>query len=552
MPNLIQSLQGRDIGHLRIIAQLWGIDLVASLKEPALKELASKLLDATLVAEILGSLSAVNQVALEALEKANGKLPWATFSRRFGEIRDAGPGQRDRAQIYENPISPSEVLFYRAFLARAFFDLSTGIQEYAYIPDDLLPLINFETTKEDKNIIINVSNSVLNSKPLGHPSSPKDREHPLAISDCLLDDATTLLAALRMGLQPSNTRIPISVIGEFLSAARIIMDGKPQIEPVRIFFETSRKKALEHLVISWRDSESFNELRQMRDIICEGEWNNQPRIVRNFLLKLLEVIPKNIWWSLPSFIRAIKEKYPDFQRPAGDYDSWFIRRTSDGGYLRGFGVWDEVDGALIYYFITGPLYWLGKVELATTGRNEIVSAFRIKNNSYQILDDKNAKLHVSSQGIITVPRKFSRAARYQISRFCEWDEEKEDKYHYRVTIESLKKAGEQGLKVNHLLSLLAKKTAVEIPPPFVNALKRWENKGTEARMEVQTVLRVSRPEILEELNKSKAKRFLGETLGPVTTVVKHGAEPKVLAALAEMGLLTENLTPLSGRSGVKK
>ena len=40
--------------------------------------------------------------------------------------------------------------------------------------------------------------------------------------------------------------------------------------------------------------------------------------------------------DINSFVNDIKKKYPDFQRPAGDHDLWFIKRTSDGQYLRGF------------------------------------------------------------------------------------------------------------------------------------------------------------------------------------------------------------------------
>ena len=94
--------------------------------------------------------------------------------------------------------------------------------------------------------------------------------------------------------------------------------------------------------------------------------------------------------------------------------------------------------------------------------------------------------------------------------------------------------------MGQLLSLLAKNAASGIPPAFVRALKRWEANGTEARVETQTILRVSRPEVLEELRKSKAGRFLGETLGPVTVIVKPGAQARVLAALAELGLLAES------------
>jgi hypothetical protein len=74
----------------------------------------------------------------------------------------------------------------------------------------------------------------------------------------------------------------------------------------------------------------------------------------------------------------------------------------------------------------------------------------------------------------------------------------------------------------------------------VKALKRWEVNGPEARAEIQVILRVSRPEVLEELRKSKAGRFLGEPLGPTAVIIKAGAQVKVMAALAEIGLLAED------------
>jgi hypothetical protein len=132
--------------------------------------------------------------------------------------------------------------------------------------------------------------------------------------------------------------------------------------------------------------------------------------------------------------------------------------------------------------------------------------------------------------------------RYQLARFCGWEPPKPDEYRYRLTTGSLEKAGKQGLKVGSLLSLLARNAASELPPAFVKALKRWQLNGTEARVQFQTILRVTRPEVLEELRKSKAGRFLDESLGPVTAIVKPGAQSKVLAALAELGLLAEAST----------
>jgi hypothetical protein len=96
--------------------------------------------------------------------------------------------------------------------------------------------------------------------------------------------------------------------------------------------------------------------------------------------------------------------------------------------------------------------------------------------------------------------------------------------------------------VEHLIALLSKHAVAGIPPVLVKALKRWADNGTEARAETQVVLRVSRPEVLEELRKSKAARFLGEPLGPTAIVIKAGAQSKVMAALAELGMLAEDTT----------
>ena len=78
-----------------------------------------------------------------------------------------------------------------------------------------------------------------------------------------------------------------------------------------------------------------------------------------------------------------------------------------------------------------------------------------------------------------------------------------------------------------------------IPAPVVKALKRWEKNGSETRLEVQSIIRVSRPEVLEELRRSPAARFLGENLGSVTAIVKGGARLKIQAALMELGLIAE-------------
>lgn len=545
MPDLVQSLPDKDLGFLRIVASLWGVELTSADPALASAELAEALCDAGLVEEVISTLPADGRAALDALIGAGSRMPWVTFARRFGEVREMGAGRRDREQPQLHPASAAEMLWYRALLAKSFFDTEKGPQEFAYIPDDLLMALEFAGVVGEEPVNEPPENSAGDSipevrgnatgEPLGRPASPGEKAYPVPADDRILDDACTLLAALRMEMNPPETKIPSAVVRGFLIAAKIIAeDGSPQPESVRKFLEASRAQALELLREAWQASKTFNELRQLPGVTFEGQWKNQPQETREFLLNLLEPIPDGQWWSIPALLRDVKQKFPDFQRPAGDYDSWFIKREADGAFLRGFASWDEVDGALIRYLITGPLHWLGLVDLASPEEDAAPTAFRSARPPVRLED---AKLTVTSQGRIAVPSLVPRAARYQIARFCVWDEEKADDCRYHVTVNSLERARKHGLKTDHLLAVLRKYASAPIPPPFVRSLQRWETNGTEARLENFIVLKVSKPEVLKELKDSKAGRFLGEQLGPVTVVVKPGAQDKILAALAELGLL---------------
>lgn len=551
MPDLFHSLLKQDIGHLRIIAELWGLELNSSKAEGAMEELCASLLDPNLLAELIDSLPSEADSALNSLVNAGGRIPWATFTRKYGDIREAGAGKRDREKLYLNPSSATEILFYRGLIARAFFDTEKGPQEFAYIPDDLLSLLKREEKKVEggkKTEAVAVA-----SEPLGRPASPGEKGREIPADDSILDDAATLLAALRMGMSLDSASVQANIQKQapgllaLLASAKLIRKNTIQADAVKAFLESPRADALKMLQSAWMESESFNELKLMPGIVCEGEWTNQPLETREFLLNLLGDIPEGKWWSINAFVREVKLKYPDFQRPAGDYDSWFIKRASDGQYLRGFTHWEEVDGALIKYFITDILHWLGQVDLSAAEGAAEATSFRTSSLAGGKVE--SGKIAVTSSGRISVPRDAPRVVRYQISRFCEWEdvgrvakhiETKDYVYKYRVTTNSLTHAKEQGLNAGQLLALLVKHTGNKVPPSLVKALKRWEVNGTEARVQTQVILKVSRPEVLEEMRKSKAARFLGEALSPTTVIVKGGAIQKVMEAMTELGLLMED------------
>src|SRR5512139_1680505 len=105
MPDLYKSLQHQDISHLQIVAGLWGVVLDESEPRKALQQLAPALLDPLKVDETVASLPEEAHLALDDLISNEGKLPWSLFIRRHGELREMGPGRRDREQPHLRPIS---------------------------------------------------------------------------------------------------------------------------------------------------------------------------------------------------------------------------------------------------------------------------------------------------------------------------------------------------------------------------------------------------------------------------------------------------------------
>ena len=563
MPDFIKSLQERDLGHLRIVAEMWGVDLENLEARAALQHLGQALLNRTAIEGMVKELPGEARTALEDLRRNDGRLSWQLFTRRYGIVREMGAGRRDRLQPQRNPASPAEMLWYRALVARAFFDTPSGPEEFAFIPDDLLTLLP--------------PSQGPGSQALGRYATPGERLYVLPASDRLLDHACTLLAALRLGLPPEAIaahaelwNLPVTAAVAPLTPAALqillsctgLLDASCMLqpEPVREFLEASRGEALVKLVRAWLVSPQFNELRLLPGLSAEGEWQNDALQARQSVLDFLRTVPgsgapgnateERPFWSLDALVEAVHQKVPDFQRPAGDYDSWYIRNLASGEFLRGFEHWERVDGALIRYLVCGPLHWLSILDLAASGPLDDpashLTAFRysawaaklLKGEPPEGLPAEEAAIQVRSDARLVVPRLAPRPVRYQLARFGVWEKEHPDHYQYRLTPASLLHASQQGLTTNHLLTLL-RRHAPTISPSLVKAIERWERNGLEARLQTVSVLRLSTPELLQEVRNSRAARFLGEPLGPTTVIVKTGAMDKVLAVLAEMGYLGE-------------
>ncbi len=537
MPDLKHCLRNQDLGFLNIVADFWGIELHAPDANSALAALLPAMQDEAFFEEVVESLPKDARSALDQLKQNQGRLSWSRFIQQFGPLREVGPGKRDREKPYLDPVSTTEVLWYRGLIGRDFLRQEGLLQECAYLPDRFLDNLSPAEAPAPMSP--------------GRAASPGETAHIQHASDRILDHTCTLLAALRLEdakRSPAlrNWRPPYDMVYALLAGLKLITSSEqPVPEDARPFLEMPRGKALAWLVQGWRMSDQFNELHLVPKLICEGAWHNNPRKTREMVLSLLSQIPEGRWWNLPSFIHHVHEYHPDFQRPAGEFDTWLIRSAETGESLMGLSHWLAVDGALLRYLITGPMHWLGLIDLAGPKDHDEPAAFRFSPWAADLLLGKpvdlleeSTLLKTSSDGQITASTHTPRLVRYQVARFCLWQKENHHEYIYQLSPESLKQAAAQGLKIAHLQTLL-ERYGETTPPSLTTALQHWDQQGRQVQIQPGVVLRVSDPKILQALRSAPAGRFVGDPLGPTAAIIHPEAIQKITAALARLGYLSD-------------
>jgi hypothetical protein len=529
-----------DLGMLRILAGFWGLTVPSGETEEDRSRLAAQMINPELVDEIVAALPRSAAQALADLLRNTGRMPWVRLARAHGPLRQMGAARRERERPQDHPASGLETLYYRGLAGRAFFDTDAGPLEYGFIPDDILPLLP--------------SPGPASELMPGRPARDDETTLQIPATDGILDDLTGLLAAVRTGrrfepgVDPVKERFCLALL---TSAGMLVRPDAVDVDRVRGFLEAPRGVALAGLISGWLASDLVDEIDLVPDFEIAAGFPHDPVRLRSRVLSFIDALPERTWWSLGAFPAGIEALEPEFLRPAGELDSRYIKDRNTGEFLDVSAGWEAVEGAFIRWLVAGPLHWLGLIDLAAggDGKNRDVqppAAFRVSpwNASLRAgaapvgLSGEGEPVHVRSDGRISVPRLAPRVARYLIARFCDWEDPLRDEYRYRATPGSLQRAGDEGLKVGQLIALLVRH-AEAIPPNLTKALKSWEQHGRAGRIEVVPVLRLPSPEALDELRRSRAARFLGDTLGPAAVALKPGSEERVLAALNELGYLAE-------------
>ncbi|MBK8431405.1 MAG: helicase-associated domain-containing protein [Chloroflexi bacterium] len=549
---LKNALQDHDLIVLRVIGEWWELDLTGSNKAACVKELA-KVLPQLDLADEIGALAPEEAAALQALLANGGRLPVATFVRQFGDVRMMGPAALERDEPWYEPENAAEAIWYKGLLYKGFAEVDGVPKEYFYLPNELMaqfPAPVQETAVSPKTSTPSPKSTAVAALP---PAPPPSDITAAATTDAV-DDMTTLLALAQRGqlhegqakalrpylYHPNLSRLAmLTTIGLEMGLLRETAEGYRPARTAVEWLQKSREAQLRALVEGWRTS-AWNELRHTPHLVCEGSgWQNDPTAARAALLEVLT--PSETWFATADVLAHIKQTNPDFQRPNGNYDTWYIRDEEMGDYVTGFENWAAVEGRLLAFLVQGPLHWLGLTDLSN-------SLYRLTPRAVAWLthqpirdNDVAVPILVHPDATMLVPFNADRYQRFQVARIAEpLPVEVGKPFGYRLTPRSLAEAHAQGINAERVVEFLQKVSTRPLPPSTKRAIERWASNGTEARIEQGVILRVKEPEILEKLRQhAKTRPFLGESIGDLAAIVPTSHWPELCAQAAQLGLLLE-------------
>jgi hypothetical protein len=561
MQTLLPTLLDYDPGLLAIIAHRWDVDVAALDKRQAAEALTGVMLDPDRAAAEWARLNDAERGALQTLLAApEQKMTEAQFGRLFGQVRRMGPGRRDREKPHLNSASVTETLYYRGLIALAFDQAKAGMQPFVYVPPDLAAVLPTHETGFDLHA---------EAEPVaGWHREGFEPESMRPATTTAVDDLTTLLAYLQINRVPSDKDTLYRQVSDGLAecwlgeqqAASIALlialagsmglaanqDGifKPVPAQARRWLEDTRPRQVRALAEAWRDCTLFNDLWYVPGVQLEDTgWRNDPLLARQTVLTFLEMVPPADWWPVDELIALVKAEEPDFQRPAGDYDSWYIRDAETGDYLRGFESWDRVDGAVLHFILIGPMHWLGLVDLSNEGtycRLTVYGRALCGESDWPDPLEEHPHLTLESDGTILASRTLSRYERFQLARIAEWGEAG-DPYLYRLTAAGLQQAAAQGIQPDAIQAFLRRTSGGELPETVHQMLGQWAKTGSaDVWMEPMVVLRTTSPDALQTiLDTPELRRYLGAALGPTAVMVRGGQENELATALREHGMLVD-------------
>jgi len=481
----------REYPHvlLEAIAEGWGVALTDEQMPEIVDRLVLEMTRPENVARVVRRLTEPEREAL-AVVAAQGQARAHVLARKYGTVRKLGPGRLEWQQAWREPASAVERLWFLGFLYAGYGADERFRGPIYFIPTEILSILP----------PLPAPQPVFQWEPAPPPTTARDER------DALAHDVLVLLSHVRnQPVRAPKGTLPASEVARLRQKLAVPAD----VERIRFMLRLCQRAGLlqtrggtwapgkeaavwlktgdlarrRTLLDAWRNDPDWNELCLVPSLRCEETgWRNDPLLARQAILGFLKDCPVGTWVTLDAFLCSVQGVAPDFMRPDGDYDSWYIRAAQTGHYLTGFTNWAKVEGALIRYVLECPLCWLGVVVLGCAWQDAPADRFMLSPVGAAMLGLREWKdvvpmpMTVRPDLHVIVPHSASWYDRFLLERFARLKSESESAADYEMTMASVRACVQGGVTAEQILAFLRRAGASVVPAAVQRSLLTWVRK----------------------------------------------------------------------------
>jgi len=223
------------------------------------------------------------------------------------------------------------------------------------------------------------------------------------------------------------------------------------------------------------------------------EW----RAGRETVLRFLSLLDEGRWYSTEGFLKRVYELNPQLLHSHSHRSVWWIEsRKAKKQFGTTLDDWQQSFGQFIISMLTGPLFWLGVVQLGYASPGDAtgeapdalqitpVGALAFGREAVQVSRASPAALgkpgvEMGEEMTVTLRSSAASSRLHDLLHLVgELQKATPDHFVYQITAGGVQAALEQGESVESITATLAKLTGLEVPAAWEERMRAWsQNHG---------------------------------------------------------------------------
>jgi hypothetical protein len=549
MRTLREALEHTPTPLLREMARFWEVAGAEKIGRPRLIQgLLEQMARPEVVRRELNRLDREERDALRTVLAAGGRMPAAVLTRTHGPLRPPHLAPEDPAAL-----NPTERLHRRALLFRAYstWDDFRGLA--FFVPAELwahLPRVPQATPEsllqplQADEVVATPADLVLHRDMACTLAFFRREVHPLAEDGSLPAGPPQALDELLAPPHPAYSAFLLHLAWQArLLAPDLAGVLRPSAEGQQ-WLRAAPALRTQVLFQAWRDHPGWDDLAAVPGLLVERRWPADLAAPRGRILRHLAACPAGDWLALSDWAHFVEATDPDFLRASGSPGRPRVRQRETRVLLEGVPSWNKVEGGYLRFVASGPLYWLGLVDLGVGPAEE--PAFRLTPLGQALLHPEAAmpelveeKAIVEGTFEVWVPLEASPYIVFLLEGCAE--RVRQDRLsQYRLARPALQRAVQRGERVEWLLEALSRYGRGEVPQNVAYTLQEWAAAYGQLHLRRPILLGAADAVLVEEVLADPAVRAVcGERLSPTAVEVDAEGIQALEERLGQLGHLPQ-------------